>query len=121
MSDSQSSKQNADSRPWHCHACNCFNARTNLKCVLCGVERLPHETTTVNPFDHAAIMGDPGNRRISMSFEKQEQYEAALAFLDMGDSPEEPREASAPLICVNGKAALFSDGTFPDDTTRKQS
>jgi hypothetical protein len=51
---------------------------------------LPVETTTVNPFDHAAIMGIPEQRRITMSFEKQEQYEAALVFLDMNDSPVEP-------------------------------
>lgn len=39
------------------------------------------------PFESAAIMGDPGYLRISMSFEKRQQYEAALAFLDMGDWP----------------------------------
>lgn len=48
--------------------------------------------TSSNPFDRAAIMGDPGNRRISMSFENQEHYEAALVFLDMADSPEETTE-----------------------------
>lgn len=50
--------------------------------------------TSPNPFDHAAIMGDPGHRRISMSFEKQEHYEAALVFLDMADSPVETTDQS---------------------------
>ena len=27
-----------------------------------------------SPFDRAAIMGDPGNRRISMRFERQEDW-----------------------------------------------
>lgn len=54
-------------------------------CSICS----PFETTAVDPFDHAAIMADPGNRRISMRFETQEQYEAALTFLDMADGPED--------------------------------
>ncbi len=41
-----------------------------------------------NPFDCAAIMGSPHERRISMRFETQEQYEAALVFLDMADPPQ---------------------------------
>ncbi len=40
------------------------------------------------PFDCAAILGAPRERRISMSFQTQEQYEAALVFLDMADAPE---------------------------------
>jgi predicted amidophosphoribosyltransferase len=43
------------------------------------------ETAASSPFDHAAILGAPRERRISMSFETQEQYEAALVFLDMAD------------------------------------
>lgn len=60
-----------------------------LKPVLSGDSSAPE--TSPNPFDHAAIMGDPGNRRISMSFEKREQYEAAIEFLGMGDSPVETK------------------------------
>lgn len=44
-------------------------------------------SVTENPFDAAAIMGVPGEKRISMSFETLEQYEAALAYLDMADKP----------------------------------
>lgn len=74
----------------------------------CWAERKPPvETTTVNPFYHAAIMGNPGNRRISMSFEKQEQYEAAIAFLDMDDSPEEPK---ADYCEKHGVHRAFSGG-----------
>jgi hypothetical protein len=46
---------------------------------------------SVSPFDRAAILGAPRERRISMSFETQEQYEAALVFLDMADPPESLR------------------------------
>ncbi len=51
------------------------------------VDLPPAQETRANPFDSAAIVGAPGHRRISMSFETQEQYEAALVFLDMADQP----------------------------------
>lgn len=44
------------------------------------------------PFDAAAILADPHARRISMSFQTQAQYEAALIAVDMADTPPERSE-----------------------------
>lgn len=48
---------------------------------------IPDEPSCSRPFDCAAILGDAGERRISMRFETLAQYEAACVALDMADAP----------------------------------
>lgn len=115
MSDSQSSKQNADSRPWHCHACNCFNARTNLKCVLCGVERLPHETNGVTDeqaFTAAAVRALRGHRWCGDQYPENgwPDINTALAlYAKLGRSPLEP----SPEPCKHGHTNQGCRECFP--------
>jgi hypothetical protein len=83
--------------------------RLNLKCgalafLLYGSPGEPKAT----PFDAAAILAAPRERRISMSFETQEQYEAAVAFLDMGDTPE--KVAPEPSGCPEHGMEHFFEG-----------
>jgi hypothetical protein len=59
----------------------------------------PLEVMAAHPFDHAAIMGNPDERRITMRFESQEQYEAALVFLDMADSADDPTLNNIAVKC----------------------
>jgi hypothetical protein len=54
---------------------------------LLGHRPAPETEARVNPFDAAAILADPRARRISMSFEDQAQYDAALVFLDIQTRP----------------------------------
>jgi hypothetical protein len=94
---------------WLCTGVNCseiyfYDAGRCFECHH-GLKKWPawrrtHETKArVNPFDAAAILADSRARRISMSFETQAQYEAALLFLGMGDIQTRPLYRCADESC----------------------
>lgn len=68
------------------------------------------DETRANPFDATAILANPATLHIDIRFQNRMDYEAALAFLDMADSPE---KAAADAMTMRHDKLMSEIGYSP--------
>lgn len=66
----------------------------NAQVAILRLIEIMRQDETSGPFERTAILADPNTMRVNIAFQEREDYEAALAFFNMGDLPEEPRETT---------------------------